>query len=43
MIVTSPMARWQRPSRFSWLMGMYAENYWTLTRLLGPQQLRIGR
>lgn len=32
-----------RPSRFSWLMGMYAENYWMLTRLFGVQQLSPGR
>ena len=31
-----------RASRFSWLMGMYAENYWTLTRLFGVQQLFPG-
>lgn len=30
-------------SRFAWLMGLYGENYWTLTRLLGPQQLVTGR
>ncbi len=30
------------PSRFAWLMGLYGENYWTLTRLLGPQQLAPG-
>lgn len=34
--------RLPRPSRFSWLMGMYAENYWTLTRLFGVQQLQPG-
>lgn len=43
MQIASTMVRWQRPSRFSWLMGMYAENYWTLTRLLGPQHLDVGR
>lgn len=34
--------QFNRPSRFSWLMGMYAENYWTLTRLFGVQQLFPG-
>lgn len=29
-------------SRFAWLMGLYGENYWALTRLLGPQQLALG-
>ena len=29
------------PSRFARLMGLYGENYWTLTRLLGPQQLAV--
>jgi len=33
----------QRPSRFSWLMGMYGENYWTLTRMFGVHQLELGR
>ncbi len=33
----------QQPSRFSWLMGMYGENYWTLTRLFGIQQLAVGQ
>ena len=31
------------PSRFAYLMGMYAENYWRLTRVFGPQQLALGR
>jgi uncharacterized protein len=35
--------RLHRPSRFSWLMGMYAENYWTLTRLFGVQRLTPGQ
>jgi uncharacterized protein YqiB (DUF1249 family) len=43
-MMTSLLAhRLQRPSRFAWLMGMYSENYWTLTRLFGVQQLAPGR
>ncbi|MFI4953540.1 MAG: DUF1249 domain-containing protein [Burkholderiales bacterium] len=30
------------PSRFSWLMGLYAENYHRLARLFAPQALGIG-
>ena len=30
------------PSRFSWLMGLYAENYHRLARLFAPQDLAIG-
>lgn len=30
------------PSRFSWLMGLYAENYHRLTRLFAPKDLAIG-
>jgi uncharacterized protein YqiB (DUF1249 family) len=30
------------PSRFEWLMGLYAENYHRLTRLFGPQRLACG-
>ena len=30
------------PSRFSWLMGLHAENYHRLTRLFGPANLAIG-
>jgi len=32
----------QRPSRFSYLMGLYGANYWQLTRLFGPRTLEIG-
>ncbi len=32
-----------RPSRFAYLMGLYANNYWALTRVLGPQHLEVGR
>ncbi|MFA7321208.1 MAG: DUF1249 domain-containing protein [Dokdonella sp.] len=31
------------PSRFSWLMGMHAENYHRLARLFAPQRLVAGR
>ncbi len=31
------------PSRFSWLMGMHAENYHRLARLFAPQRLIAGR
>ena len=31
------------PSRFSWLMGLYAENYHRLARLFAPQALALGR
>jgi uncharacterized protein YqiB (DUF1249 family) len=30
------------PSRFSWLMGLYSENYHRLARLFAPQDLAIG-
>jgi hypothetical protein len=29
--------------RFAYLMGLYAENYWRLTRLFGPDRLAVGR
>jgi hypothetical protein len=29
--------------RFAYLMGLYAENYWRLTRVFGPQRLPAGR
>lgn len=32
-----------RPSRFGYLMGLYAHNYWALTRILGPQHLVVGQ
>jgi uncharacterized protein len=35
--------RLRQTSRFAWLMGMYSENYWALTRLFGVQQLQPGR
>lgn len=31
------------PSRFAWLMGMYAENYHRLAKLFAPQRLAAGR
>jgi uncharacterized protein YqiB (DUF1249 family) len=31
------------PSRFAYLMGMYAENYWRLARVFGPERLERGR
>ena len=31
------------PSRFSWLMGLYAENYHRLERLFAPHRLALGR
>lgn len=42
MNTQSAIRNLHRPSRFSWLMGMYGENYWTLTRLFGIQQLDLG-
>jgi uncharacterized protein YqiB (DUF1249 family) len=30
------------PSRFSWLMGLYSENYHRLMRLFAPHDLAIG-
>lgn len=30
-------------SRFGNLMGLYAHNYWALTRILGPDHLPLGR
>ena len=30
------------PSRFAWLMGLYAENYHRLARLFAPARLEIG-
>lgn len=30
------------PSRFAWLMGLYAENYHRLARLFAPQRLASG-
>ena len=30
------------PSRFSWLMGLYAENYHRLSRLFAPHNLQLG-
>jgi len=32
----------QKPGRFAYLMGLYAENYWRLTRVFDPQQLPAG-
>jgi hypothetical protein len=29
----------EKPGRFAYLMGLYAENYWRLTRVFDPQQL----
>ncbi len=31
------------PSRFAYLMGLYAENYHRLMRLFAPQSLAVGR
>ena len=31
------------PTRFSYLMGLYAENYSRLTRVFGPERLALGR
>jgi uncharacterized protein YqiB (DUF1249 family) len=31
------------PSRFAYLMGLYAENYHRLVRLFAPQSLAVGR
>jgi uncharacterized protein YqiB (DUF1249 family) len=31
------------PSRFAYLMGLYAENYHRLARLFAPQNLAVGR
>jgi uncharacterized protein YqiB (DUF1249 family) len=31
------------PSRFAYLMGLYAENYHRLARVFAPQALRVGR
>ena len=31
-----------RPSRFSYLMGLYGANYWQLTRMFGPRSLVTG-
>lgn len=30
------------PSRFAWLMGLYAENHARLMRLFAPQRLEVG-
>lgn len=30
------------PSRFAWLMGLYAENFHRLTRLFAPLELALG-
>jgi uncharacterized protein YqiB (DUF1249 family) len=30
------------PSRFAYLMGLYAENYHRLTRVFAPQSLQVG-
>ncbi len=35
-------ARSVLPSRFSWLMGLYSENYHRLGRLFAPQALALG-
>jgi uncharacterized protein YqiB (DUF1249 family) len=32
----------QKPGRFAYLMGLYAENYWRLTRVFDPQVLDAG-
>jgi hypothetical protein len=32
----------QKPGRFAYLMGLYAENYWRLTRVFDPQRLDSG-
>ncbi len=31
------------PSRFAYLMGLYAENYHRLVRVFAPQRLEVGR
>jgi uncharacterized protein YqiB (DUF1249 family) len=33
----------QISGRFAWLMGLYAENYWRVVRVLGPDTLEVGR
>jgi len=42
-MTSATTATLERPSRFSYLMGLYTQNYWALTRILGPQHLDIGR
>jgi len=32
----------EKPGRFAYLMGLYAENYWRLTRVFDPQRLDSG-
>lgn len=39
-VITHPQSL--LPSRFSWLMGLYAENYHRLSRLFAPQELALG-
>lgn len=34
--------RAQVAGRFAWLMGLYADNYWRLVRVLGPDALAVG-
>jgi len=31
------------PGRFAYLMGLYAENYWRLTRVFGPERLSVAQ
>src|SRR3546814_14340599 len=41
--VTDRAARIPKLTRFGWLMGLYAENFTRLTRLLEPADLAPGR
>jgi uncharacterized protein YqiB (DUF1249 family) len=43
MLRTVRQRRHPLPSRFAYLMGMYTENYWRLTRVFGPERLELGR
>ena len=42
MTLLSPSLRIGRKGRFSYLMGLYGQNYWLLTRLFGPRVLDVG-
>lgn len=43
MLIHSDSTELPKQSRFGNLMGLYAHNYWALTRILGPDHLPLGR
>lgn len=41
--MATAIKRQKHPGRFAYLMGLYAQHYWQLVSLFGPERLREGR